>query len=807
MSQSPGPSAAGQPAASRSTPADEQLAVLVADGNPQHRQALCGLLEQAGLKVTAAAHGREALELARCADVLVVDVELPDRGGLALAAELRAARVTAGVAILERSAADLGPEGTVRALQAGADAYLPESIAPDLLVAAVSSLAQRGRGRRALIGARQRLEAGIDVVPLGVMLLDERLCVVGANRRLLRMGLIAPHPRHTPVREAMPGAAGERVERLARLVLETGREQADRFGAGSDPAARHWQVRAHAVSELEAGIAGVGVTIEDVSELERTLTELRASQARWHAVLGSAQMGVGLRDEHARLIVCNDAYAQIYDQPSPEAMVGTDLNTILTPELAGAAMQRYRDRWLGTIERGLQVDREYVLSSGRKVVIHTTTALVRDDDGAPLYQLTLVENRAEERRLADELARTQRIEAIGRLAGGVAHDVNNMLAVIIGYTEIVSDRLGAGHHLQPELAEIGRAAEHSRSLARELLAFGRRQVLQREPVTPGAAIAGLEGLLRRTIGESIALTVIDESAGAIVLGDRAQLETVVVNLVANARDAMPDGGAVTIRTAAQSPEPGHKPSHRPSHKPGHKPSHKPGQRPGHGLGAERDLVTISVSDTGVGMSEQVREKIFEPFYTTKELGQGTGLGLATVVGVVEQMGGQIAVQSEPGHGSTFVVSLPRASAAGELGGSADVDEQSEGDAPALASRTVLVVEDEPQVLALVTRLLTNAGYLVLSAASGKQALDLLCDRARTIDLLLTDMILPDLSGAELARAALECHPELRIVYTSGYTGESAVREGMPPGDGFLAKPYGGGELRRALEVALDRSED
>ncbi|MGH2930764.1 MAG: response regulator, partial [Solirubrobacteraceae bacterium] len=197
--------------------------------------------------------------------------------------------------------------------------------------------------------------------------------------------------------------------------------------------------------------------------------------------------------------------------------------------------------------------------------------------------------------------------------------------------------------------------------------------------------------------------------------------------------------------------------------------------------------------------------IFEPFFTTKEFGQGTGLGLATVMGIVEQMGGQIAVESEAGHGTTFKITLPR-----DPQGRASeqvVEDGVDSDERAGARRTVLVVEDEPQVRGLVERLVTSAGYMVLCAATGTEALELVRHGERTIDLLLTDMILPDLSGAELARAALECHPELRIVYTSGYTGESAVREGMPPGDGFLAKPYGGGELRRALEVALDRSED
>ncbi|MGH2875428.1 MAG: ATP-binding protein, partial [Solirubrobacteraceae bacterium] len=620
--------------------------------------------------------------------------------------------------------------------------------------------------------ARSRLEAGIDAVPLGVLLLDERLCVIGVNAQLRSMGLAADHPERLPVPEAVPGAVGVQLERLAQHVLDTGVPQLERFAADSGPGAGHWRVRAHRVAESVAAVSGIGITIEDVTELERTLEELRVSQQRWQAVLGSDRIAVCLRDHDARVIICNAAYAALYGRGSPEDLVGTDFHELMEPADAEPAAERYRERWESAGQAELNFDREYTLQDGRHVVLHAMMSVVRDSAGVPLYQLALLENRTEERRLADELARTRRIEAIGRLAGGVAHDVNNMLAVIIGYAEIVAGRLGPDHQLQPELTEIRRAAEHSRSLARDLLAVGRRQVLEREPVVPSAIIAGLSTLLRRTVGEAVTLVIEDESEGAVVLGDRAQLETVIVNLVANARDAMPSGGRLTVRSglAPASNE------------------------------APHGSVTIAVADTGSGMSEQVRESIFEPFFTTKELGQGTGLGLATVMGIVEQMGGQVAVESEPGRGTTFTISLPRDPQGRPP--EPEVEQQAAEAGLDASRRTVLVVEDEPQVRGLVERLVTSAGYMVLCAPTGTEALALLRDPARTIDLLLTDMILPDLSGGELARTALELRPGLRVVYTSGYTGETAVRDGLPEGDGFLAKPYGRAELARTLEAAF-----
>ncbi|MGH2871997.1 MAG: PAS domain-containing protein, partial [Solirubrobacteraceae bacterium] len=565
----------------------ERLTVLVADADIARRTRLCASLRAAGLTLTEAGDDREALALARSCDVVVVDVELPPGGGLRLATELRGQRVTAGVAILERSAVDLGAAGTVRAIEAGADAYLPESIEPELLVTAVRTLAARGSAARAASDVRIRLQAGIDAVPIGVMLLDRELRVVEANRLLGRMGLTMHRPRARRLADAIPGDAGERIAELAGRVLETGVDQAARFQTVAVNGPVHWQVRAHPVSEETAGIDGVGITIEDITELERATEQLRESQRRWQAVLGSDQVGVALRDRDCRVIVCNETYARIYGAQSAAALVGTDLHAILTPEFADEATDQYHARWAGTAPSAWHFDRDYVLPNGRTVTIHAATSMVLGESGEALYQLTLLENRTEERRLADELARARRIEAIGRLAGGVAHDVNNMLAVILGYTEIVSRRLGERHELQPELGEIRRAAEHSRALAHELLAFGRRQVLEREPIAPGEVVGELGALLRRTLGARVRLVIEDDSNGAIVYGDRAQLETVVVNLVANARDAMPDGGRVTVRVGT-SPA---------------------------AAEAEHGLVEISVDDTGAGMPEHVRENIFEPFFT------------------------------------------------------------------------------------------------------------------------------------------------------------------------------------------------
>ncbi|MGA9860195.1 MAG: ATP-binding protein, partial [Solirubrobacteraceae bacterium] len=734
----------------------------------RRRAELARALEQAGLSVREARGLAEARSQSPGTDVAVVAIDAP--GGLELVSELHSGTTTATVSILARSAVALDSDAAVRVLDAGADGYVPDGGPRELLVATVRSLARRGAAARAAASARTRLAAGIDAVPIGVLLLDERLSVIGTNRQLRQMGLLAADPQHRDVAGAVPGPAGDHLARLARSVHETRREQSERFVTGPEADPRYWQARAHVVARASAGVDGIGITIEDITELEQTLERLRVSQQRWRAVFDSDQLGVCLRDVSNRVIECNEAYAHIFDAPDAASLVGTDVTELLAPEDAAEVSAGYPERWAVQPGRSLRIDQDHTLVSGRRISIRATNTVVRDASGAALYHLSMVESRTEQKQLEAALDRTRRTEAIGRLAGGVAHDVNNMLAVIIGYTEIASRRLGDDHELQEELGEISRAAEHSRSLARDLLAFGRQQVLDRQPLAPGEVVAGLSKLLGHTMSEAIRLTIRDDSAGAIVLGDRAQLETVIINLVANARDAMPDGGRITIRTAVTRSTP-----------------------------AVAGRVTISVTDTGDGMTDEVRENIFEPFYTTKALGQGTGLGLATVAGIIDQLGGEISVESSLGAGSTFTVSLPRES---DQAGDAIGDDEAMASEPEAPGKTVLVVEDEVQVRTLVERLLELAGYQALSAASGAEALELLRAGDRPVDLLLTDMILPDLLGGELARTALELIPGLRVVYTSGYAGSTVVRDGMPQGDGFLAKPYGSDDLRRVIDAAF-----
>jgi signal transduction histidine kinase/ActR/RegA family two-component response regulator len=379
----------------------------------------------------------------------------------------------------------------------------------------------------------------------------------------------------------------------------------------------------------------------------------------------------------------------------------------------------------------------------------------------------------------EQLRQTQKMEAIGKLAGGVAHDFNNLLTVILGRCELAIDRLGTKDLAGHDLVLIRATAQRAAALTRQLLAFGRKQVLQPRPLDLNAVVEGISPMLRRLVGEDVEQVVRLRPGVGRVMADPSQIEQVILNLVINARDAMPKGGRLTIETANVEPDAAYLRRH-----------------PGVNAGAQ---VMLAVSDTGIGMDAETRARVFEPFFTTKEPGKGTGLGLATVHGIVEQSGGTVFAYSEPQQGSVFKVYLPRLDSAAVSATSAPVTV-----ATPRGSETILLVEDEVEVRELARDVLEMHGYTVLEAGDPDEARRLFSAHREAISLLLTDVVMPQASGRDLANLLCPLRPEMKVLYMSGYTDQAIVHHGvLEAGVAYLEKPFTIEGLMRKVRDVLD----
>src|SRR5690349_12014161 len=455
-------------------------------------------------------------------------------------------------------------------------------------------------------------------------------------------------------------------------------------------------------------------------------------------------------DSSRRFLLANDAACRFYAR-SRDELVGARLDDFIGTERAEADWAGFLDP--ERIEQGMVEDVWDGEQDGARLVLEVRAT----PEFLPGRHLFVLRDITERRELEERLRQSQKMEAIGQLAGGVAHDFNNLLTVISGYAHMARRHVGVGPG-SPELAEIVHAADRAAELTKQLLAFARQQVLAPAPLDLNEVTRGLVPMLSRLIGEDVRIATLAGPGLPRVLADRAQVEQVIINLAINARDAMPGGGTLSIETSA---------------------------------GLLDEFVCLSVTDTGTGIEPAVLERIFEPFFTTKEVGLGTGLGLATVHGIVTQSGGHVRVSSDPGHGSTFSVYLPAVAP----GVSAAGAEASPASAERLAGdETILLCEDDESVRRLAVLFLAAEGYTVISCATPGEALGAAAGRER-IDALVTDIVMPEMSGGELASRL-----GLPVLFVSGYS-EERVEPGMP----FLEKPFDRVGLLRAVRAVLDTS--
>jgi PAS domain S-box-containing protein len=532
-------------------------------------------------------------------------------------------------------------------------------------------------------------------------------------------------------------------------------------------------------AELRAANAGlIGQFIE-----KRQIAEaLDKEREFFKAVLENAQDGIVACDSNGAVTFFNRAAREFHGkakQPLPAENWLPELDLYHVDgktRLAKEEIPLYR-----ALQGEVVRDVEIVISPAQGVArtMQTTARAIMDASGNRLGAVVVLHDVTERNLLERQLRQSQRMDAFGQLAGGIAHDFNNLLTLISGYSELVLTSLPAGDRNRDPIWQIHQAGERAALLTRQLLTFSRKQVVQPQVLDLNAVVASTEKMLGRLIGEDIALKAVVANGLSPVKADPGQIEQVIMNLVVNARDAMPQGGSITIETANIDLDASYSKTHT-EVKPGH-------------------YVMLAVSDTGCGMTEEIMKHAFEPFFTTKEVGQGTGIGLATVFGIVKQSGGHIWLYSEVGHGTTFKIYLPA------VEDKAASTRLSAIPAPALnGSETILIVEDEEAVRRLTRVGLVTYGYTVLEATDVQHAITICKDRPGIIHLLISDVVMPGMGGRQLAKLITDLRPNMRVLFVSGYTDDAVVRHGVLEADvAFLQKPFSMEKLCRRVRTLLD----
>jgi len=516
-------------------------------------------------------------------------------------------------------------------------------------------------------------------------------------------------------------------------------------------------------------VLGAGV---DITDRLRTEEQLR----RQASVINQSTDTVAITDLTGRITDVNEAQCRALGA-TREELIGRNVVEVYSrgdPKIAAVQQEILA----ATLRQGEWQGRATNLTAdGKRILIEVRTWVLRDEEGQPIGLCGVGQDVTRQADLEDQLRQSQKMEAVGHLAGGVAHDFNNLLNVILGYSDLLMQRGDWPASAHEQLRQIHQAGERAATLTRQLLAFSRKQILEPKVFEVGALVADMSKMLRRLIGENITLNVAAPAQPCYVTADPGQLEQVIMNLSVNARDAMPQGGTLTIATRPLSASESHQPGHPPL---------PPGEH-----------VMLAVSDTGTGMTEEVKARLFEPFFTTKEVGKGTGLGLATCHGIIKQSGGEIVADSEPGQGTVFKIYLPRVAAPPTT-----QDAEPALIVPRGKGETILLAEDEEAVRTLAALVLEELGYRVVKAGNGDDALALVTKQP--VDLLLTDVIMPGRSGRELADCLKAAHPGLKVIFISGYTENAIAHHGiLDPGVTFLPKPFTTIALARKVREALD----
>ena len=762
----------------------QTLRILYAEDNPHDARLSLRQLTQAGFEPVADVVGtaEEFTESLRSTqyDLVLADYRIPGWSGI-LALEVLQQQQKELPFILVTGT--LGEERAVECIKKGAADFILKDQLSRLPVAVRKALEERTlreektRAEAALRDSERRFRALVENSADGFALVTADGSYVYSSPA--SNGVLGYTPKELGGRNVFElihsaDLKGAR-EMFTQLLREPGRVLAGHFRFHHKNGSWRWVQVVGKNLLADPSVGAVVINYRDVTESKRADDELAASEERFRKAFNASPEPMTISHwPEGRYMDCNESFLRITGYHREEVIGRTDNEVRFWPKPDDRARcMRFLEEHARAIE--LEVIFGTKLGEERTGLFSAEVIEIRGEQCV----LALMKDVTERRSLEEQLRLSQKMEAVGHLAGGVAHDFNNLLTVILGYSTLLLKDAGPEGPRRAQLEGIKKAADRAAALTQQLLAFSRRQVLAPRLLDLNAVVADMEKMLRRLIGEHIELSTVLAPELGLVKADPGQIEQVIMNLVVNARDAMPVGGKLTIETAQVELD------------------EACARR--RTVGTPGPYVMLAVSDTGHGMDEDTRARVFEPFFTTKEKGKGTGLGLAVVYGIINQSGGSVWVYSEPGIGTTFKAYLPKVETASEKPEATTANKRSRR-----GTETVLFVENDAAVRSLVRDILESNGYVVLEASRAVEALEASQKHGGPIQLLLTDVVMPDFRGQKLADRLKTSRPEAKVLYMSGYTDTAIVQHGLlEPGVAFLQKPFTPEALSRKVREVLD----
>jgi two-component system cell cycle sensor histidine kinase/response regulator CckA len=635
------------------------------------------------------------------------------------------------------------------------------------------------RAQETLRQSEERYRRIVETTHEGIATLDPKGRITFVNRRLTEMFQYPEQKMHGKLLSYFMAAGPEAGTAVPAVANENQEILEQRVRYLRKDGSELWVLlRMSPIRDADGRFIGALAMLMDKTHSIVAEEALRKSEEQYRQIVETTSDGIIKINTHRKIEFVNRRFAEMLGY-EPAAMIQRSVFEFMSAAAKRTAESSMKRRKAGETKA---VNTTFRHQNGRDIAVNLAGSVILDEAGRYIGYLAAVRDITEQNKLEEQLRQSQKMDAVGQLAGGMAHDFNNLLTVINGYSELAITQLQPDNPLQNAMEQIKKAGTRAAALTRQLLAFSRKQILMPTVVDLNELISELEKMLQRLIGEDVLLrTKLAPDTGSIK-ADRGQIEQVVMNLVINARDAMPSGGELTLETHNVDLTEDFSRQHL-------------GVSPG-------AYVMLAVSDTGVGMSAETKARIFEPFFTTKEAGKGTGLGLSTVYGILQQSGGSIWVYTELGRGTTFKVYLPHFA------------DDSLRSRPTNAPRggkqgteTILLTEDDEMVRTLATKVLTGYGYQVLTAANGREAISIVEHHSHPIHLLITDVVMPGMHGRDLADRLTALRPELRVLFMSGYTDRAIVHEQFLDEKTFIQKPFSPQRLASKIREILDEACD